>query len=50
MPTLKEAKDKVREFSQKGLDVFSDTALTAAEMKSRSDSIDLEIKKWINEG
>jgi hypothetical protein len=35
MPTLKEAKDKVRELSQKGLDVFRDTTLTAAEMKSR---------------
>jgi HK97 family phage major capsid protein len=49
MPTLKEAKDKVREFSQKGLDVFADTGLTAAEMKSKSDAIDVEIKKWMDE-
>jgi hypothetical protein len=40
MPTLKEAKDKVRELSQKGLDVFADTTLTAAEMKNAVDAID----------
>lgn len=49
MPTLKEARDKVHEFSQKGLDVFSDTSLTAAEMKAKSDDIDVELKKWMDE-
>lgn len=49
MPTLKEAKDKVRELSQKGLDVFSDTGLTAAEMKNKSDAIDADLKKWMAE-
>lgn len=49
MPTLKEAKDKVREFSQKGLDVFADTHLSAAEMKAKSDDIDVELKRWMAE-
>jgi len=49
MTTLKDAKEKVREFSQKGLDLFSDTSLTAAEMKSKSDGIDAEIKRWMAE-
>lgn len=49
MPTLNEAKHKVRELSQKGLDVFSDTSLTAAEMKAASDLIDADLKKWLGE-
>jgi hypothetical protein len=40
MPTLKEAKDKVRELSQKGLDVFGPHDDTAAEMKAALDPID----------
>jgi len=49
MPTLKEAKDKVRELSQKGLDIFAETHLTPAEMKSKSDDVDIELKKWLGE-
>jgi HK97 family phage major capsid protein len=49
MPTIKEAQDKVRELSQKGLDVFRDTTLTGAEQKSKIDGIDVDLKKWMKE-
>lgn len=49
MPTLKEAKDKVRELSQKGLDVFGSTSMTPAEIKAAVDSIDVDLKKWMDE-
>src|ERR1019366_123457 len=49
MPSLKEAKDKVRELSKKGLEVTESKTMTFAEQKSALDPIEVEIKKWIDE-
>lgn len=49
MPTLKEAKDKVRELSKKGLDIAESTTLTFAEQKSALDPLEAEIKQRMEE-
>jgi flagellar biosynthesis regulator FlaF len=49
MPTLLEAKDKVRELSKKALEVTEDTTMTAAEMKTALDKLEPEIKTWTDE-
>lgn len=49
MPTLLEAKDKVRELSKKALDTVEDTKLTTAEKKAVLDQVEPEIKTWTDE-
>jgi len=49
MPTLNEAKAKVRELSQKGLDLTRDETLTASEMRKQYEAIEVDIKKWEQE-
>lgn len=49
MPTLLEAKTKVRELSKKALDTVEDTALSNAEKKTVLDTIEPEIKTWTDE-
>lgn len=49
MPTLNDHKNKVRELSQKGLDITADTSLTFAEQKSALDKIEPEIKGHLDE-
>lgn len=49
MPTLLEAKNKVRELSKKGLEVAESTTMTFAEQKSALDPIEADIKKWMEE-
>jgi len=49
MPTLAEAKNKVRELSKKGLEVAESTTMTFAEQKSALDPIEVDIKKWMEE-
>lgn len=49
MPTLIEAKNKVRELSKKGLEVAESTTMTFAEQKSALDPIEADIKKWMDE-
>lgn len=49
MPTLLEAKNKVRELSKKGLEVAESTTMTFAEQKSALDPIEADIKKWMDE-
>jgi len=49
MPTLLEAKDKVRELSKKALDTVQDDKLTTAEKKSVLDQVEPEIKTWTEE-
>lgn len=49
MPTLIEAKNKVRELSKKGLEVAESTTMTFAEQKSALDPIEADIKKWLGE-
>jgi len=49
MPTLNEAKAKVRELSQKGLDITRDETLTASEMRKQYEAIEVDIKKWEQE-
>ena len=49
MPTLVEAKNKVRELSKKGLEVAESKTLTFAEQKDALDPIEVDIKKWMEE-
>lgn len=49
MPTLREAKDKVRELSLKALEVAESTTLTPAEQKNAIDPLEVDIDKWIKE-
>lgn len=49
MPTLAEAKSKVRELSKKALDTVEDASLTNAEKKSVLDKVEPEIKTWTDE-
>ena len=49
MPTLAEAKNKVRELSKKGLEVAESTTMTFAEQKDALDPIEVDIKKWMEE-
>ena len=49
MPTLNEAKHKVRELSKKALDTVEDTKLTTAEKKTVLDQVEPEIKTWTEE-
>ena len=49
MPTLVEAKNKVRELSKKGLEVAESTTMTFAEQKDALDPIEVDIKKWMEE-
>jgi len=49
MPTLLEAKDKVRELSKKALDTVQDDKLTTAEKKAVLDQVEPEIKTWTEE-
>jgi len=49
MPTLLEAKHKVRELSKKGLEVAESTTMTFAEQKNALDPIEADIKKWMDE-
>lgn len=49
MPTLIEAKNKVRELSKKGLEVAESTTLTFAEQKAALDPIEADIKTWMGE-
>ena len=49
MPTLVEAKNKVRELSKKGLEVAESTTMTFAEQKAALDPIEVDIKKWEEE-
>lgn len=49
MPTLREARDKVRELSKKGLEVAESTTMTFAEQKAALDPIEADIKHWLGE-
>lgn len=49
MPTIVEARDKVRELSTKSLDVFQDDKLTTAQKRERMDAYAADIKKWSEE-
>lgn len=49
MPTLAEAKHKVRELSKKALDTVENAALTTAEIKTVLDTLEPEIKTWTDE-
>jgi HK97 family phage major capsid protein len=49
MATLKEAQDKVRELSRKGIEVVDSTSMTPAEQKSALDALDADIKHWSEE-
>lgn len=49
MPTLMEARDKVRELSTKSLDVFQDANLTTAQKREQMDAYQVDIKKWTEE-
>ncbi len=49
MPTLIEAKAKVRNLSQKALDTVEDQSLTTAEKKSVLDTLEADIKTWTEE-
>jgi HK97 family phage major capsid protein len=49
MTTLNEAKNKVRELSKKGLAVAESKTLTFAEQKTALDTIEADIKQWMEE-
>jgi HK97 family phage major capsid protein len=49
MPSLLEAKDKVRELSAKALTFAEDSKLTAAEKRAKLEQIEPEIKSWMDE-
>lgn len=49
MPTLLEAKTKVRELATKALQAVEDTSTTQAEKKAFLDQIEPEIKQWTEE-
>lgn len=49
MPTLIEAKDKVRTLAKKALDTVEDDKLTPAEKKAVLDQVEPEIKTWTEE-
>lgn len=49
MPTLAEAKNKVRELAKKGLEVAESKTMTFAEQKAALDPIEVDIKKWEEE-
>ena len=49
MPTILEAKEKVRELSKRGLDVVESASMTSAEKKEALDKIDPDIKHWMGE-
>lgn len=49
MPTLMEARDKVRELSTKSLEVYNDASLTSADKRTRMDAFQEDIKKWTAE-
>jgi len=49
MPSLLEAKDKVRELSAKALTFAEDSKLTAAEKRAKLEEIEPEIKTWMDE-
>ena len=49
MPTLNDAKDKVRELSKKGLETVENDGLTMAEKKTALEGIEADIKKWTEE-
>lgn len=48
MPTLKEAQEKVRDLSAKGLEITR-SSMTAAEMKAALDPLDADLNKWMDE-
>lgn len=49
MPTLAEARDKVRELTTKSLTIYEDAALTTAQKRQQMDALDKDIKKWTQE-
>lgn len=49
MPTVMEARDKVRELSTKSLEIFQDPALTTAQKREQMDAYAADIKKWTEE-
>lgn len=49
MPTLLEAKDKVRELSKKALETVEDSAMSTTDKKTALDKIEPEIKTWTDE-
>jgi HK97 family phage major capsid protein len=49
MPTLLEARTKVRELAKKALDTVEDSALSTAEKKTALDTLEPEIKTWTDE-
>lgn len=49
MPTLREAKDKVRSLSKKALDTVEDPAMSTVQKKSALDRLEPEIKTWTEE-
>ena len=49
MPTLTEAREKVRELSSKSLSVFEASDLTTAQKREQMDAIQADIKKWSEE-
>src|SRR5947208_14650865 len=49
MPTLTEARDKVRELSKKALDVVESSTMTPAEQKAELDKLDPDLKQWTAE-
>lgn len=49
MPTLTEARDKVRELSKKAIEVVESTTMTPAEQRTELDAIEPDLKKWTGE-
>lgn len=49
MPTLDDARAKVRELSRKGLDITSSKSLTDAQKLAQLDPIETQLKHWLGE-
>lgn len=49
MPTLAEARDKVRDLASKSLAVYEDSNLTSAEKRTRMDAMQADLKTWQQE-
>jgi len=49
MPTLADARDKVRELSKKALDAYEDSTLTSAQKRQKMEAVEADIKRWTDE-
>ena len=49
MPTILEAKDRVRSLSRKALEVVEDSVMTTSEKKAALDPLEADIKSWAEE-